>query len=278
MAGETSHILTDVSDDYDYKVVATHNTYLTVTVQKTYKPFYIDDAKADWNYYQGLNYVNSDTGALPTGVNQGLYDETNLVYVAISYSGSQVFGENIYTGTVSLAEQESEFVYYKYYPVVAGKITIELIDNPFTNRPNGKGFNNWVPDHNYGTISFDSIYYKRYIEINVTYTGGIPDDIAISLSASWVDAAVVAKDASNSWVDVFASLNDKGIKTLPTSIKYTGESMAGYYVADGSGYRLIQSYDSNKTYNSGTTYYYMVTRDTNIVYLTRKYSYYMVIY
>ena len=120
-------------------------------------------------------------------------------------------------------------------------------------------------------------------------------EINISLHASWTNANVVAKDYSNTWATVFSGLNSKSIIALPTSSEYTGHLMAGYFVratlsngtslvgyynasaeyltsgtATSSGvyYRMIQNYDANKMYTAGTQYYYMVTRDTNIVYLT----------
>ena len=49
--------------------------------------------------------------------------------------------------SISLNETQNKMVYYKWYPVVDGKVTIELIDNPFTNRPNDKGFNGWISDN-----------------------------------------------------------------------------------------------------------------------------------
>jgi len=47
-----------------------------------------------------------------------------------------------------------------------------------------------------------------------------------------------------------------------------GNALSGTATGGTNYYKLIQSYDSDKTYDSNNSYYYMVTRDTNIVYLT----------
>ena len=346
---------------------------------------YVNNLEDDWNYYQGLNYTASSTGTLPSGDNQGIYHEGNLVRVQVSYSSKEIMANKTLTATYSLDENISRVVYYDYYPVVDNKITIELIDNPFTNRPTDKGFNNWVSDGDIGTIRFDQETYKRYMDIPVTMQNGKPVDISISLHASWVNAEVSQVTSGTSWSSVFGSFNDSGLKKLElskkvcdpydmtgyfyrqsasfgqsysgyndrgqsvnttcwslfggctyytrienenfvdgntyyelrngsmqqvdnnslpihcevfTSEEYVNKSMAGYYTPvslsygasavgyyDESGnyissgtcrnnrctyYKLLQSFESGQEpiYNENTEYYYMVTRDTNIAYLT----------
>jgi len=269
IGGTNGSTLSGITDEYDYRVVAAHTIYVGFNVEQIYDSVVVNDLEMDLNYYTGQNYVSATGAVLPPGTNQDIYNSSNLVKVCINYSGTGISEQRVHRGTVSLTEIESEFIYYKYYPVIGGTVKIELIDNPFTNRPTGKGFNNWVPNGSVGTISYDSALHKRYIEVSVSYAGGIPQDINLSLHASWVDAAVSEKTGSNAWADVFALLNTGGARPLTTSPAYAGQSMAGFYVSAGGGnYRLIQNYDGDRIYNSSTTYYYMVTRDTNIVYLT----------
>ena len=90
MIGETSVVLNDITDNYKYKIVIKNSIYPALIIEKTYAPVIINDLEANWNYYQGLNYVYADDGVLPTGVNQELYDETNLVCVDLSYSSAQI--------------------------------------------------------------------------------------------------------------------------------------------------------------------------------------------
>ena len=140
---------------------------------------YINDLESDYNYYQGLNYTQSNTGALPTGNNQSLYGDSNLVKVYIKYSGEDINDNNL-VGRVSLTEQQYEYIYYKYYVVENGYVTIELIDNPFANRPNNKGFNGWVTDYPNAEISFDEETYTRYVKIPISYTNGAPETLEIT--------------------------------------------------------------------------------------------------
>ena len=345
---------------------------------------YVNNLEQDWNYYQGLNYTSSSSGSLPSGKNQNLYNESNLVRVQVAYSSEETMANKILTGTYSLEENISKVVYYDYYPVVNNTITIELIDNPFVNRPTNKGFNNWVSDGNLGTVRFDKETYKRYIDIPVTFQDGKPVDLSISFHASWVDAQTAEVSANNSWSSIFENFNDSGLKKLElskkvcdpfdmtgyfyqqsasfaqsysgyndrgqtvdttcwslrgctyytrieneyfvdgntyyelkngsmsqvdnsqlpihcevfTSEEYKNKSMAGYYTPvnlsygdrvtgyyDNTGnylssgtcqsnqctyYKLLQSYENNQEpiYDENQEYYYMVTRDTNIAYLT----------
>lgn len=67
-----------------------------------------------------------------------------------------------------------------------GYIEIELIDNPFSDRPNDLAFNGWVTDYQGAEISYDSDYYKRYVRVPV----GNATEIEIHMYASWTNATV----------------------------------------------------------------------------------------
>ena len=117
---------------------------------------YVNDLDSDYYYYESLNYTElTSKSTIPSGTNRMVYGTTSeyskrLVAVQITYDGRDVAGKtsggNIITGRVSSAENQDKFVYYKYYPTENGKIKIELIDNPFTYRPTGYGFNGWYCD------------------------------------------------------------------------------------------------------------------------------------
>lgn len=233
---------------------------------------YINDLEADWNYYSGLNYTMSTNGSLPSGVDQNIYNKYNLVRVQLSYSATDPIGN--LTGSVSITEPQNKYVYYKYYPVVNSKINIELIDNPFVNRPNNKAFNNWVVDGS-GKISVDYTVYKRYLEVDVTYTNGVPDDIAIDLHASWVDATVVNVTATPNWANIFTALNAQTMMEIPFK-SFTCSSLTGQqlytegWVAQGSRYGSNNgsvrnpngsTVNNNTSCNTagGCTYYTLVT-------------------
>ena len=215
-----------------------HETEITDTT------VYINDLESDYNYYQGLNYTHSSTGTLPTGTNQGIYTNTNLVSAYIKYSGEDVNNPDL-VGHVSLAEQQSEFVYYKYYPVENGYVTIELIDNPFADHPTDKAFNGWVTDYPNAEITFDEETYTRYVRVPVTYTNGVPDIVNITFNSSWLDANVAEMDSTN-WTNAFAELKDQGMEPV-AELVYDYGDMSSYYVSERISYG--QRYPSN-AYNA----------------------------
>ena len=222
---------------------------------------YINDLEADWNYYYGLNYASSSNGTLPTRENKNIYNETNLVKVQLTYSGIDPIGN--LTGYVSISEYFSRYIYYKFFPVENGKVKIELIDNPFTNRPTNKGFNNWVVDGP-GTITLDSTVYKRYLELDVSYQNGKPEDLVVSLHASWVDATVYNITANPTWSTVFSNLQAKTMIQVTTINRVydpydMGKSASPYYYFQVS----IPRYSSTAGYYNQTEVLQNGTCNTN---------------
>ena len=191
---------------------------------------YINDLDSDYNHYIGLNYTESSSGSLPTGNNQDLYNDNNLVKVYMKYNGTDI-SDNSLTGYVSLEEQQSNIVYYKYYPVENGYVDIELIDNPYADRPNNKAFNGWLTDYQNAKIFYDAKDYTRHVRIPVTYSNGIPNTINITMYASWIKASIAIATSSNSWNTVFANLNDAEMKPIK-EITYEYEDMSKYYTKE----------------------------------------------
>ncbi len=190
---------------------------------------YVNDLDSDYNYYMGKNYTDSD-GTLPTLENKNIYNSLNLVKVYIAYDGSDISDPSL-VGYVSVSEQQSKYIYYKYYVVENGYVDIELIDNPFTDRPNDKGFNGWVTDYPGAIISYDYDYYVRHVKVPVTYTNGIPDDISITMNASWVKAKVyqITSNSNGVWNTAFNSLNAAGMQEIGGRTPIY-EDMAQYYI------------------------------------------------
>jgi hypothetical protein len=256
---------------------------------------YVNDLTSDTNYYYGKNYTDSTNGTLPTTENKNLYNTNTLVEVHMSYSGTDLT-DNTLTGYVSLTEQQSKYIYYKYYPVSNGYVTIELIDNPFSNHPTDKAFNGWVTDYTGATITYDSTYYTRSIKIPVTYTSGVPDTISISLNASWIKATAYQMTTANDWDNAFGALNSAGMHPTTTTTNLY-EDMSAYYITGTISYYnsyptgAVDAYGNDvsgnycytwrtdctyyiqntvSTYNSGTTYYelsngYMIEHTPTIV-------------
>lgn len=169
---------------------------------------FVDDLSADWNYYMGLNYTEiTDKNTLPgmnatntAALSSNKYNQNTLVAVQINYDGTDI-NDDI-TGYVSYTEQQKKYVYRKYVPIVDGKIKIELIDNPFTQRPTGKGFNGWVCDDTASsselcstlTFSYDDDKYIRYVTLPAPTS--VDDNgfkkVTINLKASWIDAKITS--------------------------------------------------------------------------------------
>ncbi len=221
---------------------------------------YINDLQADWDYYIGLNFTKVTTRANMPGANTELYGEDNLVKVQINYKGRDINGNN-WVGYVSSGERQSNFVYYKYFPVENGYVNIELIDNPYAMRPTGKGFNGWVCNKNESgegvcddsTFSFDSVYYLRNLKIKANGR----KEIVVTLNASWVNAKIVTGNSQENNVNAVGMLNaitGTGTRTVTghpcnytLKSTYTNKNYVVKSVANGaefSGYE-IENFSKN---------------------------------
>lgn len=263
---------------------------------------YVNDLDADYNYYMGLNYTYSSDNKLPTTNNKKIYSDNNLVNVQITYNGSSILTGNTTTGTVSTTEKENKYIYYKVYPVndngtssmTDDYIEIELIDNPFTNRPTDYGFNGWFTDYSGTKISIDSTIYTRYAKVPITYTGSKPNDIVIEFKARWTPAQVeqVLENSTSALTTAINSFNSYGLQELKPYLEHktitpiygdiSQVDMTQYYTRITVRYNSQYSnnpvtYDSNgnkltgrcrtrngctayqkvtkATYNANTTYY-----------------------
>ena len=139
----------------------------------------IDDYNSDYYYYKGKNYTDD-----LSGVNQGTYTDSNLIKVTLNYYGfAQGETDNEKKGRISLTETQDIVQNIKCVPVSGGNITIELMENPFMDKPTGYGFGGWTPSS--GTVTKDAQ--------NLTYSLTAPasGDITVNLYANWVQATVV---------------------------------------------------------------------------------------
>ena len=261
----------------------------------------VDDEKADFYYYNSLNYTETND-TLPTGADQDIYNISNMVKVKITYSSIDTIHNNI-KGEVSTTENYDTYVYYHWYPVVNGKVTIPLIDNPFTKRPSGKGFNGWISEQADVTVFLDMDVYERYAEVVPTSNGSGYNDLDLTFFASWIDANEA--NTSSGWNAVFNAFETAGLHQLTTThevctyqeladivmdgyyLMHTAERntrYSGYYVQYGSirtaNNRNCSSYygctyytliDDGSLYDSGTTYYRRNDDGTNFTTATASY-------
>jgi len=194
----------------------------------------INDLENDYYYYMAQNYTNND-GTLPTTEDKKIYSKNNLVETKITYYGKDI--ENKYNAYVSLNEQQDTYIYYKMYPVNNNNtesktddyIEIELIDNPFTDRPNDMGFNGWLTDYQKVTISLDKNYYRRKAKIPVTYVNDIPEVIDIKFYSTWIEAKVgYISNTNTSWSTAFSTLDIDEMQQIGGEIPVY-ESVEGLY-------------------------------------------------
>ncbi len=201
----------------------------------------VNDYEKDWNYYVGLNYTEVDDrqqlSQIGTLIGNKVkkfdevtpkYTEDNLIAVEINYSSMDINNDSL-MGYVSGTEQQNKYTYYKYYPQdESGYITIELPDNPWSQRPTGYGFNGWVCDSKIDNsaipgntkdcskyqFSYDSQYYTRYLKIS---TADIAKDtnnnktLILNLRTSWVKADIKQD------ISAINTFNPKGVVAVSTN-------------------------------------------------------------
>ena len=177
---------------------------------------YVNDLDKDYNYYMGLNYASSSDGSLPTRDNKNLYSTSNLAKVYIHYDSRDYSDDSIY-GTVSLTESYTDYYYYKYYPIIDGYVTFDLIDNPWANRPNGLAFNGWVTDYQGAVVSLDNSYYVRQVRIPAS------SFISIEFKTSWIPATIVNGNS-------FSGLNSAGMELYEPIVNVDYGDVSEYYV------------------------------------------------
>lgn len=204
---------------------------------------YVNDAQSDYDYYMGLNYTHSTDGKLPTMEDKHIYTDNNLVEVALTYRANDI--EQANQAYVSLTERQTTYVYYKVYAINTNNtenkdddyVTIELIDNPYTDRPTDKGFNGWITNYISAHITYDNDTYTRYVKIPITYTQDKPNKIEIELYASWIDANVQYISQTSTISNAINNLNKKGLFQL-SGRKPIYESVSNYYIK-----QTIEQYD-----------------------------------
>ena len=248
------------------------------------KTVYINNLDSDYQYYMGLNFTRSYNNDTPSMDNKNTYTSNNLVQFQIIYHGDLDADR---TGTISYVagEDQNTIVYYDYYAVNGSTIDLELIDNPFSGRPDDMAFNGWFSKDSDVTLYLDPTYYVWHAVVPVS---GETTKV-VELYASWVEATVQStSDNYNSVNYALESLNDAGMEQAHTSetrtryipyinddryyytrvILQSGQSQAGYYNAGGNlVYGNCNPYyggtctvydrvDAGSPYDEEETYYY----------------------
>lgn len=144
-----------------------------------------------------------------------------------------IVNEKFLIGYVSVEEDERQvlFSYTKCLPITSGKVTFEVIDNPFIYRPAGYGFNGWVTHENY-SFTFNNQTKMQ----SVTATVGANNEVTIDLYANWVPANIVFVNGSS-------GDDDNDGKTLNTALATLNEAAdvidANYKTIDKASNREV---------------------------------------
>lgn len=211
---------------------------------------YLNDLESDYYNYIGQNYTwQNFSTSLPDGTNRGYYGTHNLVKTFIQYNGSDPSLVDT-TGYVSLDEQVSNFNYYKYYVLDDGYITVELMDNPYADRPDDKAFGGWVSDYPGVKIWFDSEIHTYFAKIPVS---DVSKTVNIIFHARWVPATVgtVTSASSSNYSNAFNELEDRGFKQFEGSYEVSEDITSLWYKTEVSYNGAIprERYDENLEYH-----------------------------
>ena len=196
-------------------------------------------------------------------------------------------GEYTPYGTISDIEEQMIVSYEKCVPVDEnGKIKIELIDNPFTNRPIGRGFNGWKTNNTKysNNITTNSYTYVQTLETSLNNIKNTSGEYVIDLYANWVEANVVfvsssgnnsnsgdseSSPISNNWSTINSKLNANKKTATKASSREVNIVVLMNGTLDGSGvtgpntpYTLTSLYDG---INYGSTSTYLNVGTTNII-------------
>lgn len=136
--GQTIKAIAVLGDYYDASEVATKTVNPIDYVEQGVSGGIVtinDLEDHTWTYYSGVS-SDLDGGSYNTNYLGRLYSP-NPRNVKITYKANG--------GAVSIDESETEFVYYKTLEesATSGEYAYQVISNPFSKRPNGKGFGGW---------------------------------------------------------------------------------------------------------------------------------------
>ncbi len=126
--------------------------------------------------------------------------------------------KRIILGTTSndANEQHVQYSYIKCLPMKNNQVTVELIDNPFLDRPAGFGFNGWITKETNSAINTDTSTFVQTLQRTLTAEEVAAKQVTINVYVDWKEANIIFVDATN------GDNNNDG-RTLNTSVlNWTG--------------------------------------------------------
>lgn len=106
--------------------------------------------------------------------------------------------EKFQRGYISSTERQTQITYTKAVYKSGSNISVELIDNPFMDRPIGYGFNGWLSTNSSANISINADTKVQTLSINVPANINTSDTFEIKLYPDWKEATYVFVSAGSS--------------------------------------------------------------------------------
>ena len=255
-------------------VTVTGNNWNSWT-QNTYKKYTLDI---------DLAYTGTGTVATFSGINTYGFMVTGTERLLIGYIST------VQPTATSNGERQTLMTYTHAVPISGGKVSVELIDNPYMDRPGGAGFNGWLSADTDAThtITTNAKTYVQTVSTNV----GADRKVTINLYADWQDANVIfvnttagaqTNDGSmtspvNNWVGINSRLAATYNEETDTAsdrelniIVLMNGTLSNLYADANSAYTITSIYGGND-YREDATFQVSATtaldQDVQLAFLT----------
>lgn len=208
----------------------------------------------NWTYYSGVD-ASIDQGNYNTNYRGKIYSP-NPRNVKITYKAND--------GAVSIDESETEFVYYKTLEegTTSGQYPYTVISNPFSKRPNGKGFGGW-------RIKEGADYINGYADeailpldadivfTNLPYASVNCTSAEIELEATWVNLNNITYASGNN-----INYNVSG-GTYETNILVLNRNVTGTITTSSPVTIMMVEPDGSRDYRGTYTFTGNITPNNN---------------
>lgn len=155
--------------------------------------------------------VNHTTG--PYELSFVLYFDGDVEISSFKASSEKFIAtKRVLFGTTSNTEKHVLYSYVKCLPIEDGKVNIELIDNPFMDRPAGFGFNGWLSKEANTSISTDSSTFVQTLQRTLQQNEIASKEVTINVYVDWKEASIV-------FVNALGGNNNNDGLTLSTPVK-----------------------------------------------------------
>ena len=274
----TNNDITITYDETTNRVTVTGSNWDS-WVENNYKSYTLD-----------IDLVYTGTGSVATfsGINTYNFVITGTEKLLKGYIST------VQATATSDGERQTTMTYTHAVPISGGKVSVELIDNPYMDRPGGAGFNGWLSaDADAGHVITTN--QKTFVQ-NISANVGEDRKVTINLYADWKEANVIFVDSTNGsanndgsinkpvngWTAINTRLGSSYAKTTTTAsnrelniIVFKNGTLRTLQAKANQAYTLTSIYDGhdyrpNATFyvaSSGTTTTTTLSQDVQMAFL-----------